>query len=90
MAVLKGGQAEIDRIQFLEDTIAKAVIPYRENTEAALVVFAAMRVVRRLIKLYPEATRTDLIEACIAYLVQDEDGDGTPRVVSELGKGILQ
>ena len=59
---------EIDRMAFIQREVEKAVIPYRENTEAAIVVGALMRVARILLDLYPEGLRAELVEAASAYL----------------------
>lgn len=63
-----GDAADTERMHFMQSEIAKAILPYRENTEAAIVVMALMRVARILLRLYPEPVRGELLSACVAYL----------------------
>lgn len=63
-----GDAADTERMHFMQAEIVKAILPYRENTEAAIVVMALIRTARMLARLYPPATGDDLLNACCAYL----------------------
>lgn len=64
------------RTQFIQDKIARAVLPFRENTEAALVVIALVRCARILLDLYPAKARGELLEVITLYLTGE-----TPMVI---------
>jgi hypothetical protein len=56
----------IAAMRFVKDKIEKAVLPYRERIEAAVVAGACLQVAKVLLDLYPEETRKALIEgACL-------------------------
>lgn len=59
---------DVDRMNFLEAEITKAILPYRENTEAAIVVAALMRCARKLIDRYNPVAKKQLTEVTVAYL----------------------
>lgn len=54
--------ADLERMKHIETEIAKTVAAYRENTEAALVIFALLRVARTLLSLYSKKSQDWLIE----------------------------
>lgn len=63
---------DVDRMNHVQKEIERAVLPYRENTEAAIVASALIRVARILIDRYnPEAQR-QLTIAAVAYLERRE------------------
>lgn len=73
----------VERMKFIRSEIERAVLPYRENTEAAIVAGAAVQVARTLIELYPPNRRAQLVEAMVAFLKR-EDLDAP-----EPGSGIV-
>lgn len=79
---------DLDRMKYIREQIEKAVLPYRHNTEAALVCGALFQVARTLLLLYPEATREDLLKGAIAFL-KGEDLDA-PDVPGGTRGRILQ
>lgn len=83
-------QDQVDQVNFLQREIEKAVLPYRENTEAALVIAALNRVSRILLRLYPEELQQQLILATVAYLKgQDLEEDAARADGIVLPKGIM-
>lgn len=54
MNLLKFDQADADQMKAVQRAITAAVMPYRENTEAALVIMALLRCARILLRLYPK------------------------------------
>ena len=81
-----GSNADAARIDFLQQEIIKAILPYRENTEAILVVGALLRVARTLLRLYKPDLRAGFQQACIAYLQgKTQLGDETETALSRLG-----
>lgn len=67
-----------------EQVLVRALMPFRENTEASLIVFALMRCARVLLRLYPEATRKELTRVCVGYL----EGKTEEQVIVPPGPGI--
>src|SRR5687768_13603940 len=65
---LVAGPENAKRMKHMRTVIEKAVYPFRENTEAALVAGAAMQVARILIDLYPEPIKSQLREGAAAFL----------------------
>lgn len=65
---LRFEQADADRMTFLENKISKTIAPYRENTEAALAIFALVRCARVLLQLYPLHVQVALIDTLHAFL----------------------
>lgn len=68
MPAMTGANTDAERMTFIQTEIEKAILPYRENTEAVLVVGALMRVARILLGLYKPDLRQGFISACSAYL----------------------
>lgn len=65
--VLTEGDGE--RMRFIETEVTKLVLPYRENTEAAIVIFALMNVARKLLRLYSKKSRDWILEdVCIPFM----------------------
>jgi len=65
-------QVDVEQMNHIQREIERAVLPYRDNTEAAIVVSALMRVARILIRLYPERAQRDLIAVTVAFLRNEE------------------
>ncbi len=59
---------DVGRMNAVQQEIEKAVIPFRENTEAAIVAAALVRVARKLIDLYHPEARRAVTEVTVAYL----------------------
>lgn len=57
--------AQMRRVQ---RAIIQAVLPFKANTEAALVVFALARCARTMLRLYPEKTQKWMRTLLIAFL----------------------
>jgi hypothetical protein len=72
-------RAELDQMNFIQSVIEKAILPYRTNTEAAIVCGALMRVARILLELYPEGLRAELVKASCAFL-ERRDLDQAERI----------
>lgn len=72
MAKLEMNKENLERMAFLEGEIRKAIVPYRDNTEAAIAVFALVRVAKALLGLYPPATRGAIVDVAQLYLMDDE------------------
>lgn len=72
------------RTQWIQDKIARAVLPFRENTEAAIVVLALIRCARILLDLYPKQARADLLEVIVLYLT-----GSTPAVIDTPDLSVL-
>jgi hypothetical protein len=65
-------QADFDRMRHVQGEITKAVFPYRETVEAALVIFALCRCAKILLDLYPPAKRAVLAEVITGFLAGDD------------------
>jgi hypothetical protein len=84
--ILSGEAAE--RMQFIRAQVERTILPYRENTEAALVAGALVQIARVLFELYPEKTRTQLLTGAVAYLQRDNlEPQDSPLLV--LPKGVM-
>lgn len=71
MSKLEFSKANVDRMVHVQEQIERAVLPFRENTEAAIVVLALMRVARKLLDLYSAKTRGELRDVIDLYLSGD-------------------
>lgn len=82
-----GSNADAERMDCLQREIEKAILPYRENTEAILVAGALLRVARILIRLYSPDLRAGLLQAAKAYLdgAATLEGAGEPSALERLG-----
>lgn len=52
----------------VEEVLTKAVMPFREKTEAALVAFALIRMTRVLLRVYPVKVQKELMPVVLTYL----------------------
>lgn len=48
--------------------VVKALLPFRENTESLVLVFALAQCMRVLLRLYPKAAQKDALSAIVPYL----------------------
>ena len=83
-------RADLDRMKHIRGEVERLLLPYRENTEAALVIGALLQICRILLVLYPKATREDLLAGIIPFLKgeQMEPEAGTGGII--LPKGRIQ
>lgn len=72
-----------EKLKHIDGVITKAVVPYRENTEAAIVAFSLIRVARILLRLYPKHAREVLVNEVIVPFLREEE-------VGAVGGLILQ
>jgi hypothetical protein len=72
---IKFGNEEFQQMTKLEREIEKALLPFRENTEAALAIFACCRAARRLLSLYPDWTQMELLQAIIPFVRGEKSMD---------------
>jgi hypothetical protein len=57
--------------------VAKLILQWRDNTEAAVVAGALLQNARELFELYPESVREQLVEGAVAFLEgKSEDATG--------------
>jgi gluconate kinase len=68
MPKLTGSLEDMQQMNKLQEVIEQAIIPYRDNTEAIVVVGALMRVARILLRLYKPDLRLGFQSAAVAYL----------------------
>ncbi len=87
MAKLEFNAENLERMAHVQTLIERAVLPFRENTEAAIVVFALIRVARFLLNLYPEKVRAELLEIISLYL---KDEARVVEAPSSLRRFLLQ
>lgn len=66
-------QEDFDRMRHIEDEVAKRLLEFKDNTEAALVVFALIRIAKRMLALYPDATRAELTEVIVMTLLDAKE-----------------
>lgn len=59
---------DLDRMRFIKGEIERSVLPYRDNTEAALVIGALLQVAKTLLVLYPHETQKLLLTAMVPFL----------------------
>lgn len=81
--MIKFEQVDLERMLFVQAEIAKTILPYRQNTEASLVIFALVRCAKILLDLYPPETREQLAEVVIYFL---RGGKDNPELVAGLEK----
>lgn len=79
-------QSDVDQMQVVQRQIVTTILPFREHTEAALVVFALLRCARTLLRLYPESRRKELTRVCVDFL----EGRTSPRDDPSAGLLIMQ
>lgn len=68
MAEIRFDDATFDAMKEVEAVLTKAVMPFREKIEAALIVFALVRMARVLVRVYPATVQKQLTPILIAYL----------------------
>lgn len=68
MAEIKFDDETFRAMKEVEAVLTRAVMPFREKTEAALVAFALIRMARVLVRVYPVKVQKDLLPAIMAYL----------------------
>lgn len=61
----------LEQMQHVQRQITKAILPYRDNTEAALVILALVGAAKILLDLYNPQSRAELAEVITAHLVND-------------------
>ena len=83
MAKMTGSNADAAQMDHLQRAIEMSILPFRENTEAILVVGALLRVARILLRLYKPDLRLGFISASVAYL-QGKDTFEDPAQKSTL------
>jgi hypothetical protein len=66
------------RMKHVEREIARTCHPYRENTEAALVIFALFRCARILLRLYPKETQEELLLVLVPF-IRGENAPGASK-----------
>lgn len=71
-----------DRMKHIEGEIARAVLPYRENTEAFIVVCALVRVARLLLQRYPMKTRVLLRNEVLDFIEEKVDAGDANRIIT--------
>lgn len=57
-----------EQMKRVQGDVVRVLLPFREKTESALIVFALARIARTLLRLYPDDTRQVLTRAVIAFL----------------------
>jgi len=77
----------LERMKHVQREVTKSILPYRENTEAALVVLALVGAVKILLDLYNPQARAELVEVIVAFLANDRRA--TPTIVDAESKGFL-
>lgn len=65
----------VDRMKHIDTQVARAVAPFRENTEAMIVIFSLVRVARKLLDLYPPHTRLEIIQQVIVPHLEGEHAE---------------
>ena len=60
--------ADAEQMKTIERALVATLLPFKGNTEAALVVFALVRCARVMLRLYPEQTKKALLPIMTAYL----------------------
>lgn len=68
MADIKFDDATFTAMKEVEAALTKAVLPFREKTEAALVAFALIRMARVLLRVYPPKVQKELLPVILTYL----------------------
>jgi len=83
-------QTDIDRMIYIEGRIEQVLLEFRSNTEALLVMFALVRLARRLLRLYNADTRNQLAKPLSQYLtVEALDSDENNPLLYAPGGGRL-
>lgn len=60
--------ADAEQMRAVQKALIDAALPFRERTEAALVVFACVRIARTMLRLYNPKTQKQLLPVIIAFL----------------------
>lgn len=68
---LEFSAAEFEQMIAVQHEVNRAVLPFRENTEAALVIFALARTAKALLDLYNPLSRAETTEIVVAFLAND-------------------
>lgn len=68
MALLEFNDERFNEMRAVQKEVVLALMPFKERTEAALVVFALIRAARVMLRLYPKKAQRELLEAVIPYL----------------------
>jgi hypothetical protein len=79
-----GDTADVAQMDHIQRVIEEAILPYRENTEASIVVGALIRVARILLSLYRPGKRDALISDTVTYLQAARADVGPERAKSPL------
>lgn len=66
---LSGRTEDVEHMERVQQDVLTVLRKYQANTEAAILVFALVRLVRSLIGLYPKrSTQVELRHACTTFL----------------------
>lgn len=92
---MKFDRAEAAQMQNIQGDLERVLLPYRENTEAGVAAFAAVRIARTLLEKYPDSVRRQLLEEVVIPFLRGEtkapglrdSGLLTPHWSSRLKRG---
>ena len=72
MEPIKYDAADLQRLEHIENQIARRLVEWRGNTAAELVIYALMRCARRLIHLHPPSKQEELLLVVVPFLRGDD------------------
>lgn len=71
--MIQYSQREFDRMIHIQREVEKLIAQYKDNTEAAHVAFALIRIAKELLAKYPDATRAELTEVVVMTLLDAKE-----------------
>lgn len=72
-----GRPSSVQEMKKIDDVVARAVVPFRGRVETAIVVFALIRVARKLLELYaPNVQKQLLQEVIVPFLYGEHREEG--------------
>lgn len=76
MALLEFNNADAEQMKKVQAIVTSALMPFRHQVEAALVIFALVRCARILLNLYPEHVQRQLLGVLCDFLENRETPPG--------------
>lgn len=89
MAAIKGTPAELRQMARVKGAVTVVLLPFRQNTEAAIVVGALLQICKILLRLYPARTRDELILGAVTFLKDDQPEEQAKPMITIPGKRIM-
>jgi hypothetical protein len=63
----KGTAEQVKQMKAVREAVERAVLPFRENTEAAVIAGACAQVAKLLIQQYPQKAEAELLAGMVGF-----------------------